>query len=135
MKKIITLITSVILVACVTTNLFGKNSVKQNSKEVEVVYFHFTQRCTTCQAIEMVVKSYIEKRVEQDNAPYSFQSINIDKPESQEFVKAKKIEGQTLLLICSDRVIDLTDMAFDNADYHPDELTKILEKKLTEITL
>lgn len=105
----------------------------QEEESIEVLYFHFTQRCSTCFAIEAETSKDLENLQEKENKEYSFQSINIDDADTKELVKAYNIEGQTLLIIKGDKIVNLTDLAFEYADYHPDKLAKLIEKTINEI--
>ncbi|QZT37663.1 nitrophenyl compound nitroreductase subunit ArsF family protein [Halosquirtibacter xylanolyticus] len=126
-----------LIIGVLLTFLFSSTHLnaqeKQAESEIEIIYFHFTQRCSTCLAIEQEVKKDIEMEVEMNHKLYTFQSINIDNPDTKEIINAFQVEGQTLLIIKGDRIINLTDEAFQYADYYPDKLAKCLIKTLDSI--
>ncbi|MDC1105892.1 nitrophenyl compound nitroreductase subunit ArsF family protein [Prolixibacteraceae bacterium] len=131
MKKVLSTIGLLFVLLLAPVLLQGQEN--QVEDEIEILYFHFTQRCSTCLAIEQEVKKDIEMEIEMNHKPYSFQSINIDNKDTKDIVEAYHIEGQTLLVIKGDKIVNLTDESFQYADYHPDKLAKLLLKTLESI--
>ncbi|MCW3806613.1 nitrophenyl compound nitroreductase subunit ArsF family protein [Plebeiibacterium marinum] len=84
--------------------------------KVQVYYFHATRRCATCEAVEKVTKETIDENFLEDVA---FVSINREKEEK--LVEKFKVSGQTLLIVCGDKIVDLTKEAFLNARTNPDK--------------
>ncbi|MCK5820465.1 MAG: thioredoxin family protein [Bacteroidales bacterium] len=93
------------------------------SKEVTVYYFHATGRCATCKAVEAVTQKAL-KELYGDKV--AFTSINREKDKENPLVKKYKINGQTLLVVEGENVVNLTTEAFLNARKKP----KKLESKL-----
>lgn len=87
------------------------------SKKVEVYYFHFTRRCNTCVSVEENSKLAVEQLYADKvkTGEYSFKGINLDDASSKAIAEKLGVGGQTLLVVCGDKVIDITDKGFMNA--------------------
>lgn len=98
------------------------SSVAQTSKPapgIEVVYFHATNRCVTCEAVETVTKEALK---EYYGNQISFKSVNRDEDKANPLMKKHKVSGQTLLIIKGDKAENLTNFAFMNARTKPEKL-------------
>lgn len=104
--------------------------VSQEVSGVEVVYFHATRRCATCNAVEEVTKETLQE-VYGDKV--KFVSINRETEKSNKLVKKHKINGQTLLIIKGDKVANLTNEAFMYARTNPDKLKEKLKETINNI--
>lgn len=102
------------------------------SAKVEVYYFHFTQRCTTCHAVEDNAKSAFENLYPDKvkSGEYTFKGLNLDDASSKDIAKKLGVGGQTLMVVCGGKKIDITDKGFMNA--HNIEKMKIEIKKAVE---
>ena len=116
----------------------GKKQAPINAitPKVEVYYFHFSVRCPTCHAVEdnskgALVALYPEKV---KTGEYVFKGINLDDAASKSTAKKLGVGGQTLLVVCGDKQIDLTSKAFLYA-HDPikikTEIKKAIERVLT----
>jgi hypothetical protein len=103
--------------------------------KVEVYYFHFTRRCATCLSVEENAKKAVESLYADKvkKGEYSFKGINLDDDSSKSIAEKLGIGGQTLLVVCGDKKIDITDKGFMNAY----DLEKMKEeiKKAVELAL
>ena len=85
--------------------------------KVEVYYFHFTRRCNTCESVEsnakLAVESLYADKVK--TGEYSFKGINLDDASSKAIAEKLGVGGQTLLVVCGSKKIDITDKGFMNA--------------------
>jgi len=86
--------------------------------DVEVYYFHSTRRCATCQAVESVTEEALK---EYYGTEVSFKSVNQEEDKDNPMIKQFEINGQTLLVIKGDEVINLTNDAFLNARISPEK--------------
>jgi hypothetical protein len=115
----------------------GKNAEAKSSVSaiVEVYYFHFTRRCATCLSVEENAKKAVETLYADKvkNGEYSFKGINLDEDSSKPIAEKLGIGGQTLLVVCGDKKIDITDKGFMNA--HDFEKMKEEIKKAVELAL
>jgi len=95
-----------------------KNVQQSNSNKIEVIDFHSTHRCMTCNAIEAntkyTLKTYFSSEMEK--GIITFQSVNVDKKVN--FAKAEKFQasGTSLFLNViidgNETIVDLTEFAF-----------------------
>lgn len=115
MKKIQFLFMIVCLIANVTS--YVQANTVDSSKQVSVYYFHYTQRCKTCVELEATAKLSVENLYasQVQRGEYVFKSFNIDDLETKELQKKYDIAGQTLLIVCGEKKIDITDQGFSNA--------------------
>ncbi|MCX6250924.1 MAG: nitrophenyl compound nitroreductase subunit ArsF family protein [Bacteroidetes bacterium] len=100
--------------------------------KIEVFYFHFTRRCMTCQNLEKTAKKAVETLYADKlkKGEISFQSINLDEKAGEEIGTMHKVEGQTLLVTCGDKRVDLTEKGFLYANNDPDKLTAEIKKAI-----
>lgn len=111
------LFTSGILVAGAQTR--SKNS------GVEVYYFHETRRCATCNAVEKVTREALNQYY---GDQISLKSMDREDNKNEVLVKKYKVAIPTLLIVKADKKVDLTSIAFMNAERSPYKLkTKIKE--------
>ena len=140
-------ILSIAILSVILFNCNGKTQVKEKSNEIiankiEVIDFHSTHRCMTCNAIEQNTKFTLEKYFskELENESITFLVINVD--EEENFNMAEKFEatGTSLFLnVISDgkeSKIDLTNFAFmkgNDKDVFSEELKAKIEEELKKI--
>lgn len=114
-----------------------KNAVASGSNvtKVEVYYFHYTRRCTTCQAVETESQKAIRELypVQYKSGKITFRSVNLDENNSKAMAENCKAEGQALLIISGGKRIDLTEQGFMYAVSHPDKLKKELKKTIDSL--
>jgi hypothetical protein len=96
------------------------------STKVEVYYFHFTARCATCHAVEDNSKTAFEFLYSEKvkNGEYAFKGLNLDDASSKAIAEKLGVGGQTLLVVCGDKKVDLTSQGFMYAH----DLNKIKEE-------
>jgi hypothetical protein len=133
-------ISSFLLLVIMTTSIYactGSSSTSPNGpsslapgKKVEVFYFHFTRRCTTCNNVEKVSKDAVETQfaAQVKNGEITFKSVNLDEKDGEAIGAKYKIEGQTLIVISGGKRADLTDKGFMYANDSPDKLKAEIKK-------
>lgn len=94
---------------------------------IEAYYFHFTQRCATCKAVESVSTEALK------TLNIELKSLNIDVDESMEIAKKVGAGGQALILSNGIKSIDLTNDGFMYARSNPDKLKAKLLKAVQEL--
>jgi hypothetical protein len=103
-----------------------------NSDKIEVYYFHFTARCTTCKTIEASAKENLEtlypNQVKQ--GLITFQSLNIEEASSKPLAEKLGITGQTLLLVRGDQKINITNEGFLYAVAKPEKFKEVIREKV-----
>jgi len=133
MRKIIFLSFALMLVMSglmCTAQTSVKTTQPSTSAKVEAYYFHLTNRCVTCKAVEAEAKKDLEALY---GGKVSFQSINIEDDESKAITEKLKIEGQTLLLVKGDTKINLTNEGFMYARNNPEKFKSIIKEKVDSL--
>ena len=104
-------------------------------KKIEVYYFHFTRRCTTCNNVEKVSKEAVEQQYAEKvkAGEITFKSINLDEKEGEAIGAKLKVEGQTLLIVSGEKRVDLTDKGFLYANNSPEKLKAEIRKAINEM--
>lgn len=110
---------------------------KLTAPKVEVFYFHFAQRCTTCLAVEANCKGALNALYTDKvkSGEYTFQSLDIEDAKSKALVQKLKVGGQTLLVVSGSKKVDITSKAFmyaQDKNKIKAELKKAVEKALTK---
>ena len=105
----------------------GNTVVNTKSPKVEVYYFHYTHRCVTCRTVESESKRIVGKLY---GKKVSFTALNLDEPDGSKKGKALDVSGQTLLIICGNKKINLTTEGFMYAVNNPDKLEKIIKENI-----
>jgi len=136
MKEVISFL---ILITLVTGSYACTGNSSSNSsgtllvnpvKKVEVYYFHFSRRCTTCINVENESRKSVETLYPEQvkKGEVTFQSVNLDEKDGEATGAKYKIEGQTLVVISGDKRVDLTDKGFLYANNSPDKLKAEIKK-------
>jgi len=102
----------------------------QQSKEIKAYYFHGTHRCVTCQAVEAVTKEALR---EYYGDKIILQSLNFEEDANKSIVEKYQISGQTLLIVSSNKKVDLTNDAFMNARTNPDKLKEKIKSTIDQM--
>jgi hypothetical protein len=105
------------------------------STKVEVYYFHFTQRCSTCHAVEDNAKNAVEVLYPEQvkKGEYTFKGLNLDDASTKAIAEKLGVGGQALLVVCGNKKIDITDKGFMNAhnlEKMKEEIKKAVEQAL-----
>ena len=102
---------------------------------VEVYYFHFIQRCATCQAIENETKKAIDELYSEalNEEKIAFISLNLEEEDGKKMAEKFNISGQTLLIVKDGKKVNLTNDGFLYARTSPEKLREALQKAIGEI--
>lgn len=103
--------------------------------KIEVYYFHYTRRCTTCQAVETesqkIISALYAKEIKEGKI--KFTSVNLDEKNNNALADKCKAEGQALLVISGKNRIDLTDQGFMYATSKQNKLKAALKKAIDSL--
>ena len=118
---------------CQTTKT-TKSTVAKAAK-VEVYYFHYTRRCTTCNAVETETQKALTAiyPVQAKKGQITFKSVNLDEKNSEALAKKCNAEGQALLVMSGGKRVDLTDKGFMYARSNPGKLKAELKKTIDSL--
>ncbi len=108
-RKLLVSIGVILLIAAI--NSFSK----EKSENIKIMYFHATERCQGCLALEgNVVKSVNELyETELKAEMYNYDSIDFLAEENEKFVELYKIETQTLII---SKVVEGKEVKWINLD-------------------
>jgi hypothetical protein len=100
--------------------------------KVEVLYFHLTRRCVTCQAVETVSADAVRDLYaeEMKEGKVVFRSLNIEDKAAEADAARVQATGQCLLVISGETRIDLTSEGFMYARNKPEKLRAELKKAI-----
>lgn len=139
MKKTIQFLTvlaiGLLLTSCNSQNKNETTSVDTSISKIEVIDFHSTHRCMTCNAIEANTKytidTYFSNELKEDKI--TFQVINVDEKENEKIAEKFEASGTSLILNVikngKETQINLTDFAFMNGN-DQDAFSKELKAKI-----
>ncbi|NJK87054.1 MAG: hypothetical protein HC906_14855 [Bacteroidales bacterium] len=115
-------------ISCVAqSNNDEKSTNVLKADKIEVLYFHFSRRCATCNAVESVSKEAV---AELYGNKVTFACFNLDEEIGQSKGKELEVSGQTLLIVAGDTKINITNEGFLNARNNPEKLKAIIKEKI-----
>ncbi len=118
--------------------LIGFYSIAQ-TKKILVYYFHASQRCPTCLAVENNTKKILGEvyKNEIENGIIIFKTLNKDDEQNNTLVQKYKVIFNSLIIIKMDgtkeTMIDLSDKAFQYAKNNPEKFKQIFKTELDKI--
>ncbi len=141
--KILTILALSIMLFSCNGNAQNEQSKSLSIKnKIEVIDFHSTHRCMTCNAIEANTKYTLNTYFanELKSGKITFQSVNVDEDENYEMAEKYEASGTSLFLNVvingKETIINLTDFAFskgrDKEAFSKSFKTK-LEKQLKKL--
>jgi hypothetical protein len=101
--------------------------------KLSIYYFHATNRCVTCNAVEKNAKALLEEsyKTEVDNGTIKFDSYNIDEEVNKTIVEKYEVAFSTLLIIKADGTkTDFTNTAFQYAKSNPTKYKELLKAEI-----
>lgn len=120
-KFITVLIFSILFISCNSQEKSKTTtSVDESISKIEVLDFHSTHRCMTCNAIEANTKYTLDTYFSEElkNNKITFQVINVDEKENEKIAEKFEASGTALILNVikkgKETQINLTDFAFMN---------------------
>lgn len=135
MKKILGLSAVILIITFfLSCRQSQTNQTQTNSNaKLEVLYFHTTERCPACLAIENNTKKVLAEnfKTQINSGIIKFTSSNIDEKANKSLVEKYQISYSTLLIINSDGTItDFTNTAFQYADTKPAKFEELLKAEI-----
>lgn len=122
-----------VLVSSSCGDVSGKSesvSVSAKDKKVDVYYFHFTRRCVTCVAVENESKKAIEELYADKikTGEVTFHEVNLDLEEGKKIAQELNRNGQGLIVVSEESIVDLTQQGFMFAMRNPEKLRDALKQ-------
>ena len=144
MKKfsVLVMVMSLVLLSCKEKVKGEKEITQMKSNVVEVIDFHSTHRCMTCNAIESSAKYTLDTyfKDEVSNNKITFKVVNVDEEKNYKIAEKFEATGTALFLNVivdgKETQIDLTEFAFMNGNdqkVFSEELKVKLEEELKKI--
>ena len=140
MKKVLFTITLCLgLIDCTNDKANHFTEKKQIKKNVvEVLYFHGTQRCATCMAIEKNVKELIETVYAEELKKGELVFRSVDISQEKDLTEKYEVSWSSLILVDydmngNDNTTNLTKFAFGNARTAPDKFKSELSEQLSRM--
>ena len=135
------LIANVLILLAFSLGAFTANGQSENSQIgqkgiVQVIDFHSTHRCMTCNAIENKTAATLNKffKQEMDNGQITFQTVNVDDELNADLAEEFEAAGTALFLnVLKDgksTKVDLTEFAFMNATNDDNSFEQGLKKEV-----
>lgn len=118
------------------------SSYGQSKSKIEVIDFHSTHRCVTCNAIEKHAKLTLDTYFAEElkNGKITFQVVNVDKKKNYKLAEKFEAAGTSFFLNViidgEEKQIDLTQFAFKygkNQVEFTKRLKSRIEKQLTKV--
>ena len=138
MKKLIWVVTlfamSLSLAACSQR----QTRTEQNAADkgvVQVLYFHGSQRCATCRALEAKTIELLETEYAQaqNEGKIVFKSIDFSEPEGEAVADRYEVAWSSLILDKDGTTADLTDMGFRYARTEPETFKANLKQEIDKM--
>ncbi len=103
--------------SCVAQETKKAESNTTTVGKVEVYYFHYSRRCNTCVSVEENAKLALETLYADKvkSGEYTFTVLNLDDASSKPLAEKLSVGGQSLLVVCGTKKVDITDKGFMNA--------------------
>lgn len=138
MKKVIFLLTTLLLFSCGESNDDnGKSVIVELDKNHVAVYdFHTDHRCESCLTIERLTKETLNENFGSNlkDSTITFTLINVDAKENQKIAEEYEAFGTALMITVfkdgEEDILDLTEWAFDAI--HGDDFKSELKKELNQ---
>lgn len=145
MKKL-----KVLIIAFIGLSIFACGEKKQQNNEeniatknvIEVIDFHSTHRCVTCESIELNAKYTLETYFAEElkGGKITFQVVNVDEEENYKMAEKFEATGTALFINVvkegKEERIDLTEFAFTNGrdtETFSEELKIKIEEQLAKM--
>ena len=132
---------SVLFIAILLSTLtFSQNEEpKSNKTQLDIYYFHRTQRCQTCLSIEKNTKSVLDQYYAEElkDGTIVMHIIDYEGDEDKNLIEKYKADGPALYLTKvkkgKETNKNLTDFAFDNSLHNADKYKSGLRDKINEL--
>lgn len=134
----------ILLISCNSQTKKEKETKTQDKSisKIEVLDFHSTRRCITCNAIEANTKYTLETYFSKElkDGRITFQTVNVDEDKNEKLAEKFEASGTSLFFNVikngTEKQINLTDFAFmngKNKDKFSTELKSKIEKELANL--
>ena len=138
MKKLIWVVTLFAMSLSLATCGQRQTRTEQNAADkgvVQVLYFHGSQRCATCRALEAKTIELLETEYAQaqNEGKIVFKSIDFSEPEGEAVADRYEVAWSSLILDKEGTTVDLTDMGFRYARTEPETFKANLKQEIDKM--
>ena len=104
-------------------------------KKIEVIYFHNTRRCATCNAVEDVTRSTLKEFFsgQMENNQITFQSLDLGDETYKALINKYEVSGPTLIFVSDSEIVNLTNEGFMYARTKPEKFKKEIKKTVDDL--
>lgn len=119
-------------VSCSTGIKEKQVEYEKNPDNIQIVLFHLSQRCESCNAVESETIAFLEQKYskEMTSGEIRFLSFDLFSENGKSAAKQLNAYGLNLFIVKGDSILDLTSSAFLLAQTQPVNFTTILSNEL-----
>lgn len=119
-------------VSCSTGIKEKQVDYEKNPDNIQIVLFHLSQRCESCNAVESKTKAFLEQKYSKEltSGEIRFLSFDLFSENGKSAAKQLNAYGLNLFIVKGDSILDLTSSAFLLAQTQPVNFTTILSNEL-----
>jgi hypothetical protein len=134
-SSLVIMVVTLSLIACNTQTKENQEASIELSGDVQVYYFHNTNRCATCNAVEDETRVALEMFYEEKMkaGTIEFTSLNLEEDEGKTMAEALQVSGQTLLIVKGETHVNLTNEGFMNARTNPTKFHEIIKTQIDNL--
>ena len=123
------------VVSCSTGIKEKQVEYEKNPDNIQIVLFHLSQRCESCNAVESETKAFLEQKYPKEltSGEIRFLSFDILSENGKSAAKQLNAYGLNLFIVKGDSILDLTSSAFLLAQTQPENFAKILSNEIKKI--
>jgi hypothetical protein len=105
---------------------------EKNPENIQIVLFHLSQRCESCNAVESETIAFLEQKYskEMTSGEIRFLSFDLFSENGKSAAKQLNAYGLNLFIVKGDSILDLTSSAFLLAQTQPVNFITILNTEL-----
>lgn len=122
--------------SCSTKSNEKAYEFERKSDTIQIVMFHFSQRCTSCSAVENETMAFLKKNYHNElkNNKIRFLSFDLFSENGRLAADELNATGQHLFIVKGDSIADLTPTAFLFAYVQPEKFIAQLQHELKKFT-
>jgi hypothetical protein len=135
LPSILMMIMALSIISCNAQTKENKPTAETASEDIQVFYFHFTNRCATCNAVENETKVALDSFYpeEMKEGKIDFTSLNLEEDDGKKMAEQLRVSGQTLMIVKGDTKVNLTNEGFMNARTNPDKFQEIIKSQIDKL--
>ena len=105
-------------------------TVVSQTGDIEVYYFHYTRRCSTCKLVESTTNDVV---IDLYGDKIPFTSYDLDQWEGKQKAQEIGVMGQALVIVNGEKMINIINEGFMYARTNPEKLKQVISEKVTSL--